>query len=396
MFDLNKLGIKILAGGNKISNKSFAPFEKNICDFIISFSNSIMQSKKAKKYSDLVALAFWCSKRNISIMKEKNKSNNFRIGYGLLFHITPSNVPTNFFYSLIFGLLSGNSNIVKVPSNNFDQTIIICDIINKLLNLNKFKKLSKIISIVSYHSKNFERINSIISSKCDFRIIWGGDKTIENVRQHKLSPHSNEITFADRYSFSIMNLDKINSLNNKNIKQIVKLFYNDTYAVDQNACSSPHFIIWYGKSKKNKFWNELNDLVSLKYKLPMNAITEKYNKYCIDITKDYFLSGKVFSQNLYVIDIKKIPHNLDQLRGKWGYFYQYYAKDLNFISKFINNKFQTLTYYGFDKKYFLNFIKKNNIKGIDRIVPLGDGLKMNLMWDGYDIISVLSKIKHFE
>ena len=34
----------------------------------------------------------------------------------MIFHITPSNIPTNFAYSFIFGLLTGNSNIVKVPT----------------------------------------------------------------------------------------------------------------------------------------------------------------------------------------------------------------------------------------------------------------------------------------
>ena len=46
----------------------------------------------------------------------------------------------------MFGLLSGNSNIIKVPSNNFDQIRIICDQINQLLNLKKFKSLKEIIS----------------------------------------------------------------------------------------------------------------------------------------------------------------------------------------------------------------------------------------------------------
>ena len=50
---------------------------------------------------------------------EQNLNN--KLGLGLAFHITPSNIPTNFAYSLIFGLLSGNSNVVKVPSRNFTQ-----------------------------------------------------------------------------------------------------------------------------------------------------------------------------------------------------------------------------------------------------------------------------------
>ena len=43
------------------------------------------------------------------------------MGRGLIFHITPTNVPTNFFYSFIFSLLSGNSNIVKLPTKDFEE-----------------------------------------------------------------------------------------------------------------------------------------------------------------------------------------------------------------------------------------------------------------------------------
>ena len=65
-------------------------------------------------------------------MKQNFLSSSNRIGLGLVFHIAPSNIPTNFAYSLIFGLLSGNSNIVKVPSKNFDQIKIICNIFRKI------------------------------------------------------------------------------------------------------------------------------------------------------------------------------------------------------------------------------------------------------------------------
>ena len=60
---------------------------------------------------------YWCSKQ---VKKIKSKEKKFfSMGRGLAFHVCLSNVPTNFIYSFIFGLLSGNSNIVKMPSKNF-------------------------------------------------------------------------------------------------------------------------------------------------------------------------------------------------------------------------------------------------------------------------------------
>ena len=62
------------------------------------------------------------------------------------------------------------------------------------------------------------------------------------------------------------------------------------------------------------------------------------------------------------------------------------------IAGIINNKYQTLTYYGVDKKNLVRFIVENSITGIDRIVPVGKALDMDVIWDGYDVIGCLSRV----
>lgn len=46
---------------------------------------------------------------------------------------------------------------------------------------------------------------------------------------------------------SILNADIIASISCQNLKTLVLNFYNDTYIMNQNACASPHLIIWSGK-----------------------------------------------------------------------------------------------------------------------------------------------------
>ena len=41
------------------------------------------------------------------------------------------------------------------------------------------------------------------------------------------------------------------------------------------------------------------------YDIPMNAVTEKYTKFCEDMTNDYFLHGKTYGQGIYVVRLKK-------------------------------------------------------------------------------------------
>ena len=100
MFKLNKKKINFLVGGKKIYKEINIPFNQNLINFLNYFSNSLIKDKECRSYPDLIALSFWCSKKNIELLKNKINDTEIRIGKGLLFHITPSNVPTNFIYSL--------------------------------------------------------------------------------------------------------------------------------------------------------------------------------------------------------------------------------------------------------------------------------------------------------
>ena len=123
--------IEYLVGNSKFDIKPDEPYNKNVCQFISDLSKNLINNLEAKKYPDILTFAFWCREKNILKFKSKLDSNNSRLGLGLLFHVTPSNIPTNFAYSLIFGLTTGNSNIIKVPTNQFRQTQIICRVIKQ-------------------------------------------------------------------------------------------------------------------------------------------------------------------------------------------------------------------------------------------------------------------------
>ena len=133
-FKKNLRNIKYLVGNADIVANTSLPYDENICNFLGDLSVELNKDKLIKKYPDVKTFAFWCRKKNIYNLKKQFLSKETRLGLGLIFHITPSIIPTNFAYSLIFGLITGNSNIVKVPSNDFKQIDIICSSINKILS----------------------------------------------------------------------------------------------------------------------------------------------------------------------------------------------------------------------------------------------------------------------
>ena len=102
--------------------------------------------------------------------------------------------------------------------------------------------------IVVVRYRDNDNYTKKISSICNARLIWGGDETIKNIRMFKLQQRSIDIAFADRYSFCAIDTKKFLKLNNYETILLTNKFYNDTYLVDQNACSSPHLMVWLGKN----------------------------------------------------------------------------------------------------------------------------------------------------
>ncbi len=385
----------ILVGSNKFEKKTLIPFDEILCDFFNDISKNIFDQKNKIKEPDILALGFWLRKKNILKLKKNFYDNEFKVPLGILFHITPNNVPINFAYSLFFGLITGNTNIIKVPSKKYFQIEYLCKTINNLLKLKKYKFLKKMINIIKY--ENDDKITEEFSKISNARVIWGGDDTVKKIKKITSPVKCIDISFPDRYSFSIINLESLKNLNNIDYSNIIKKFYTDNYTFDQNACNSSHLIVWLGKKENynlaKNFWIRLNNYINTKINYPDSVSTEKYNKICTDLV-NYSNIKKLtkYSKSLHVVTLNKLIKENEFQRGQWGYFYEYSCQDLKILSQIITEKYQTLSYHGFDLDFFRKFIIKNEIKGIDRIVPLGRSMEMNYLWDGYNLLRSLTRI----
>ena len=199
--------------------------------------------------------------------------------------------------------------------------------------------------------------------------------------------------FPDRYSLCIIDT------NAPFATGLAQKFYNDTYTMDQNACSSPRLIVWTGnrvKEFKKYFWDSLDILVRAKYTLTQKQVSDKYTKLRVDaIELDELINSiSVHGTSIYRVNLSELPENIDSLKADSGYFYEYETNDINSTVSIVNEKYQTLTYYGNGdfKNVLTSFVINNSLTGIDRIVPIGQALSMGVLWDGYDIIRTLSRI----
>ena len=102
-------------------------------------------------------------------------------------------MPTNFFYSYIFGLLSGNVNVVRIPSKNFFQINIIMKALDNVFKIKKFQAIKKMSFFIRYEKES--DITKSLSAICNARIIWGGDNSINEIRKIPIPAKAREITF---------------------------------------------------------------------------------------------------------------------------------------------------------------------------------------------------------
>ncbi len=368
-------------------------FDNNIIDYLNELSKELFKLNEIKAYPDLLTLAFFCRKANLNNLK-LNYSNNskIKIGRGLAFHVTPSNVPMNFAYSYIAGLLSGNNNIVRVPSKEFKQVELFFIALNNLDTITSLKNISDRTLFVKYdrNSNSTEYFSSI----CDVRIIWGGDSTIDLIRKNKIPARSIDITFADRYSFSVINAKDY--LNHENKKSLAVGFFNDTYLFDQNACTSPQLVFWYGNNEdilkaKEAFWSVLHEYVVEKYQISTITGVDKLTNYYSFKTQGISSKVKVIDNFLWRVELDTLPIDIDKYKGNSGYFFEFNINDLNQIKPIISQKYQTLAYFGFESNELKDFILSNNFKGIDRVIPIGKTAEFTLTWDGYNLIEHLTR-----
>ncbi|MAV56370.1 MAG: hypothetical protein CMI79_02395 [Candidatus Pelagibacter sp.] len=385
--------INTFIGNKSVVTSSNEIFDKLILDFLSDLSKTIFLNSKKIKYKEIIAFGYWCRKANLEKFKKVYLSKNIKVGKGLVFHVVPSNVPINFAYSLVFGLLSGNSNIVRVGEEKNDIVKSTCKFFNLIIKKKKYKKIYNENTVITY--KKDENITKYFSLKSDCRILWGSDETIKTLRNYDRKVNCTDLIFADRYSISVID---IRAVNKGNLDRLVYNYFNDTFLMDQNACSSPHLMVWINLNKsnekiKNLFWEKLAKLSLVNYDFDISKSYEKLSNSFENILKLEKNTSKFknFNQILHITKIKKIPKKIENVRGKFGSFYEFYGKNFDFLNKIQSDKLQTISYFGLDSHSIEEKIKKIQLKKLCRFVPIGSTLDLDLMWDGYDVINNLSK-----
>lgn len=396
----NNLSHKVtwLAGAaNSITNYPVEIFNETRIEFLAELSRRLLADPVAKLLPDVATFAFWCRRAQLMQMRlSYTKELRLRMGLGLTFHICPANVPVNFAFSMAFGLLSGNTCVLRLPSRASASADVLVKVISSQLEQPQFHQLRDALSLIRYERD--DEISRFWMSVSDGRIVWGGDETVAQMRAFPSKSRSREVAFADRYSLCALEPKSILRMQESALNKFCGDLFNDIYLMDQAACSSPQLIAWIGEkedvqSAQARLWPVVVKIAEQKYSLQAVHVMDKFVHSCRRAMSGPNVESIERSGNvLYRIALNALDQHQDKCRGYFGTVHEVGLPHLDALAPFVNERYQTLTNQGIQSSEVREWIVRNQLRGIDRVVPVGHALDMNIVWDGYDMVNSLSRI----
>lgn len=390
---------EILAGLRAAPHRHATPFDPLRMEFSNAVSRAILESGRSRAFPELLALAFWLRRTAVSRLADRfaalESAGAARAPRGLVFHLPPTNVDTMFLYSLMTSFLVGNLNVVRVSqSRPTEQVTILCELLRGVLAEERFIEFADELAVVSYGHE--PEPTAAASSQADVRMIWGGDETVALIRAVPAGPATHDLAFADRFSFALIRPAALCEADEASLGALAEQMFNDAYWFDQMGCASPRLIVWVGaadatEAASRRLFDALTRVISAKgYRLQTATA----------IAKLTFLYGAMIDRpvshvrregnELFVVALDDLER-FDRTHPGGGLFFEARVAELSELVGFVRRKDQTVTAHGFSEAELVTFARSLAGRGVDRIVPFGEALNFDSVWDGYDLLAELTR-----
>ncbi len=390
--------VTLLSGVETPEAAPWPPFDPRAVGFLADLSQAILRSPDARRQEAVCAFGFWCRRAHLEALERRHACPLPRLGRGLVFHVAPSNVPVQFAYSMAIGLLAGNANVVRLSSRRAGEDTVLLSLLGQTLDRPEHAGVKARTSIITYGRD--DAVTAALSARCDARVVWGGDATVAALRSMPMPPHAVELSFPDRWSLAVFSQAAFSALEGEERAHLAHRFYNDAYQMDQNACSSPQLVLWLedgGSPGCRRLWWEAVAAEAMeRYPFgPFQAARklERLYRYAMTMTDPPVAAMERYGDNrLYVADLDRLPPDPTVLRGGFGLFFQSAVAGLDDLPPLLPPKTQTLVCGGLDPREMARFLAQRCVRGVDRVVALGQALEMDTIWDGKDLIAALSRM----
>lgn len=367
--------------------------------FLDRLSRGIRGSQLSRKYPELLSFGFWCRRQHLGKEKEQYEAGEraaVRLGRGMSLHIVPSNIPLMFAYSMAAALLAGNTAVLRLPARTSPQEKALVDLLKETAEGTVWAR--RIVLIRYGHQKE---VTDWLSSLCDLRILWGGNASLKELQRSPVKAGCVELAFGDRRSAAVLSGPAVLELTEQNLQLLARRFYGDAYLHDQNACASPSLVYWLGPKEaieqaRERFWQAVGRVAREQYELAGELVLQKWER-ALKLAAAC-PGAKVKHQENYVLRVllPSLWEDVWEHTMFGGFFLEAGGETLDGLKPALGRKCQTLVCFGVEAEGLAEKIAQWGVKGVDRIVPVGQALDFGMYWDGMDLIGMMSRRICFE
>jgi hypothetical protein len=300
--------------------------------------------------------------------------------------VAPSNIDTLFLYSWALAYLAGNQNVVRLSR---EQPFLVGELLKAIGEVAlRFPDLATANRFVTY--EHDAALSGGFSDWCGHRIVWGGNETVQALRGVPLNPHASERSFASKYSYAMIKAASYLALGQTEQEKLASAFYNDFFWFNQAACSSPQVLFWCGSASEVASATPV-----FLEKLQVEAARRNHSTSIPHASKranaafDLAARAEVridFSHPSLVVATLEQNHLLDKATCGGGFLRMIRLDSLEELTCHLDDGDQTLTHFGFEPGELTHLAYQGGSLGLDRIVPIGEALAFEPIWDGYDLI----------
>ncbi|MGC2855619.1 acyl-CoA reductase [Novispirillum sp. DQ9] len=376
------------------------PFAPEALAVLGELSRRLMADSQARAHPDLQALAFWLRPAGLARLQGDfaalERPGRLVVPRGMAFHVPPANVGTLFAYGWALSLLAGNRNIVRLSSRAAPEQGVLLRLIGEALDA-AAPDLRGANHFVHYGHD--DAVTAALSRAADVRVLWGGDVTVTRLRALPVNPRCVDLAFPDRFSWAVLAAGAVAGADDGALERLAEGLARDLFWFGQKACSSPRLVVWCGEAGAcDAAAERLYPRVGAAARRladggDVGAVLAR-RLFLHQAALDLPVRAVEEHGPLAVLRLDGLP-DLAALKGPHaggGVVADLRLPDLEAAAVLAGARDQTLTHFGFPVAELDGFVRCLNGRGLDRLVPVGQALAFDAVWDGLDLLAGFTRI----
>jgi Acyl-CoA reductase (LuxC) len=368
------------------------PFAAARMDTLARLSAALLADPLLRRDPASVAVAYWLRRAQLARMAEEHarraatEPGVVRVPVGRVLHLAPSNVDTLFIYSWALAYLCGNASVVRLSQESGVVVEALLRVIASVASEDPELRASN--RFVTYGHD--DAITTALSAWCAHRVIWGGDETVAAIRPLPLPSHASERVFGSKYSFAVIDAARYRAAPEDVRAQVASGFFNDLFWFDQMACSSPQVVFWVGEPEAaetaaGEFERVLQAEVERRRFVPPVASAVHRRTYAFGLAVSTDVRVVLEYPGFVGVHLRdRAALDKDMCGG--GLVRHIPVARLSEVLAFIGEGDQTVIHWGLDGDDLSAFAADAGVRGLDRVVPIGEALAFDVVWDGFHLI----------